>query len=128
MLVTDATVLNEFVTGILNSQVSSGDDTRVYFTTEQDKIHSACAISTMHKNYIAAAKVEMPLTSMRIGKTTGKPESGKEMFMWQRPVEPKLYWVNTDKLDLSTGDCLAWAGKFIIAEIENIFQMIKANS
>lgn len=128
MLVTDATVLNEFVTGILNSQVSSGDDTRVYFTTEQDKIHSACVISASNKNYIAAAKVEIPLISMRIEKTSGKPEPGKDMYLWQRPVEPKLYWANTDKLDLTTGDCLAWAGKFVIAEIENIFQIIKADS
>jgi hypothetical protein len=128
MLGVKADTLNEFVTGILNNKVNSGDNSYHYFTEEEDKVFNCCAISSTNINYISVAQVEMPLISMRIGKTTSKPTKGQDMFLWNRTVAPKLYYQSIKTLNILAGNTISWAGKIGIANIDNIYNIVKSYS
>jgi len=109
MLPTNQDVLLTAVTALKNSITSSGDESTIYFTEEKQLIKSAGWLSSTNVNYIA-------------GGTTGNPEN--TMFVWQRALEPKIYFRPVSNIDLVTGDVLTGNGIIGVAEITNIYGTI----
>ena len=128
MFPSKADVLNEFVTGLLNSKINAADESYYNFVEERDKVFNCCAVSSTNINYIGVAQLEMPLLSMRVGKITAKPTTGQDLKIWQRAIAPKVYWQSVKGLTLPTGNTLSWAGKVAVATIDNIYNIIKSYS
>jgi hypothetical protein len=128
MIPLDQTTLTEVLTGIGNSKVSSGNESDYFFSYEKDKLLSGAFLSSTNTDYVAAASVKYPLSTMRIGKKIGKPIPTQTMRFWQRTTSPKFYWTSAVNLPLAKGSNYAWGGKIIVAEIDNIYHYLKSNT
>jgi hypothetical protein len=124
MLPADTNYANTFVTGILNELVNTGDNTYAYFTEEADRVYSGAVISATNLNIIGATTLAYPAKSYRVGKS-GKPLLGKDMFIWNRPDVPKLYFQSFLSYPMPQGEIYAWGYDFAISEIDNVYHLIK---
>lgn len=114
--------VNETLTSIGNSKVSTNDGIDYYYPNENDQLLSGCFINSSKPNYIAAGSIVYPLKTMRIGKIA-KPVN--PLRFWQRTDEPKLYFQSAENWDLIPNDIYTWAGKIAIGNIENIYNYVK---
>ena len=123
MIPAEGTVLDEVVTSVGNSKVSSADDVNYYFADEQDKCTSCAIVSATNSQLITAMSIDYPLKSLRQG-MTGKNLATSLRF-WQRSLVPKLYFSNYENGNMSTGETFIWHSRLSIGEIPDIYKYIK---
>lgn len=117
--------LNEAITSYGNTKINSGDDSNYYFEEEKsENCYSVAMVNANRPNLIAAMSVDYPLKTLRLGES-GKVLSESLRF-WQRPSTPKLYFTNFKNGVLEEGDTFIWQGRIGVAEINNIYNYIKA--
>lgn len=126
MLPMDKTTVTEVLTGLGNSKVTTGDGTNYYFSEEEDKLLSAACLSADNPNYVAVGSISNLSQTMRVG-TSGKPNPiGQSMRFWQDAGTPKLYWTSANGLTFPGGSSYSWYSKIAVAEIQNVYGLLKS--
>ncbi|MBW8383945.1 MAG: phage baseplate upper protein [Youngiibacter sp.] len=115
----------EFITGIMGSKVSLSDESYTYFDAEGDNVFSGVIISSTLKNIAGAGTLKFPTKTYRIGKDN-KPVPGQDLFLWNRSTTPKLYWQSMSANPMVLGDYYAWGFDLIIADVDDIYNLIKS--
>jgi hypothetical protein len=123
MMPVNGSILNKFVTGIGNYKINAADNTRHYFVGEEDRVNSFCAVGEENPDYIIAMTIDDLDRSFRIGQN-GRADLNKFVFLWQREAAPKLYCMPYNNYSASAGDQFNFSGRFIIAYIDNIYNLI----
>lgn len=117
--------LNEFVIDTFESHVCSNDETYHYFTSGSDKVMSGIGVSSVNQDYAASIAVKYPIKTLRLGKA-GKTDVGKEVFVWDRTTDPKLYFQPFKNHNANANEFYAWNVNLTIAHINNIYNLIKS--
>ena len=116
--------MNEFVSGIYNTKTNNGNEQYSYFTQENDAVNSGAIISNTNKNLIVAGTLLNPIKTYRLGEG-GKPPLGESLFLWNRSSKPKMYWMSMQANNFVIGDTYRWGFEMAMAEIDNVYDMIK---
>jgi hypothetical protein len=91
---------------------------------EKDAVNSGAIISSKNKNLIVAGTLLNPIKTYRLGEV-GKPPLDESLFLWNRSEKPKMYWQSLKNHMLNVGDVYRWGFELAIAEIDNVYDMIK---
>lgn len=122
MMLPGGPTFTTFITGLQNTEVSPGDSSFYYFTAERDNVFSGAVISSGNQNLIAGCTLLNPRMSYRRGRAN-KPTPGQDMFVWNRPTPPKLYWESMVATPYAIGDSYAWSFQMMAGNIVNAYAL-----
>lgn len=118
-------VIREFVSGIGTDRVSTADESMYYYTSEEDKVFSFAGIDSRNPDCVSAMTIDNPIATLRYGKTGRAVDMTHFWFLHQRAIYPKLYPYVFQSHSAVTGEKYNFHGRFIIADIPNIYNYIK---
>lgn len=126
MFIFDTTFNKRFLSSIRKEYVTTDDKigTNLYMPTEKDKTTSFISLSDTYKNLALACTFNNPKETLRQG-MNGKTDLDHITWLNYRDKSlTKLYQQSYYNTTINTGEVFRFSGTFLLAECENVYDLI----